>query len=190
LAKAYIRLKDRESARVYSQKFAEVDSKDRENKELQEQIRSELQMGQALFKDGKLAEARDSLEEVVRLDPDNFMAHSYLVGIYGALNSPSLAHRHLVRLQEIEPEAFETHFLTATYLYRGKRAKEALEHALEAKQLQPGFADLRNLLGNIYYSLGDRSKAIEEYAAAVKLEPEREEFRINYESVAGSSEPQ
>jgi len=190
MAKAYRQLKEKDKARIYSQKFVQADSKNRDRKGLDEQIHAGLQAGQGFFKEGKFNEARVKLEEVLELDPENFMAHSYLVGIYGALNAPGQAHEHLVRLQEIDSEAFETQFLTATYLYRMKRTREALEHALKAKQLQPGLAELRNLLGNIYFSLGERAKAVEEYAAAVKLDPEREEFRINYESIAGSSVPQ
>jgi Tfp pilus assembly protein PilF len=64
-----------------------------------------------------------------------------------------------------------------------------LEFAAKAKALQPSYPDLRNLLGNIYYALGELEKAKEEYSSAMNLAPGRSEFRLNFESVSRKLEP-
>ena len=42
-------------------------------------------------------------------------------------------------------------------------------------------AGLRNLLGNLYFSQGQTQQAVQEYRAAVELDPERPEFQMNLE---------
>lgn len=190
MARAYRKLRHAEKAGEYIQKFRQLDSSGREQRENEEKVRETLRQAQELMKTGKLLEGRRRLRDALQIDPENYLAHSYLAGISMTLGDWNLARQHLSRVEAINPDAFETKYMMASFLYQRGQPKEALDYAHKAKELQPGFADLRNLLGNIYYSLGSHEKALGEYEAAMKLEPGREEFRINYEAAARRARPQ
>ena len=183
-ARAYSRLGNREKALEYRQRFTELDRQRREVGEDSEKIHSLLQAGQEFLKQGQAEEARKRFEEVLQIDPDQVMALGYLVGIYSGRKESEKAENLLRRLQATAPEAFETLYLTTLVHYERGELQEALAAGRKAKSIQPGFSELRNLLGNILYALQDFAGAAEEYEAAYRLAPEREEFRANYLAAA------
>jgi cytochrome c-type biogenesis protein CcmH/NrfG len=58
----------------------------------------------------------------------------------------------------------------------------ALDYGVRARAGDPSNADLRNLLGHLYFSQGQAREAVQEYQAAVELDPERPEFKMNLEA--------
>lgn len=182
LARVYRQRGEQEKAADYSRKFRERDTAQRTETEAGQKISGTLREAQDLFNAGKLQDARRKFTEVLTLEPDNFMAHSYLVEIYLSASAWTMAFDHLQRLQAIDPEAFEGNYLMAAYYYQRGEPSQALTYGEKAKSLQPGLASLRNLLGNIYYALQDLESAVEEYEAAATLDPDRTEFRLNLES--------
>ena len=84
----------------------------------------------------------------------------------------------------MDPETSEGNFLEAFYWYGESNYLEALKFAEKSKMLRPGDAELRNLLGNIYFGLGRNAEALKEYEAAMKLAPDRDVFKANYQSLA------
>jgi tetratricopeptide (TPR) repeat protein len=183
IARSYRQLRDFENARIYSEKFIQGDSAEKEVQGTQQRVHNLLQEGQQLIKEGKRPEAMKRFQEVLQSDPDNYLANNYLAGMYLLQRQWDQAYFHLSRMLEKNPDAFETNFLTANFYYYRRQYKEALSYAQKAFSIQPGFAELRNLLGNVHYALGNREKAKLEYEAAMKLDPEREEYRLNFESI-------
>ena len=55
---------------------------------------------------------------------------------------------------------------------------------MKALAVQPQDAELRNLLGDIYLRRGLTAKAIEEYSLAIKLAPDRPDFREDLEKAS------
>jgi len=86
-------------------------------------------------------------------------------------------------MAELDPESVEGSYLLASYWYQRRDYPQARLHAEKAKARYPGSGSLRNLLGNIYMALRQPDEAIQEYAAAVRLNPERSDFSSNYESL-------
>ncbi len=156
----------------------------------EQELAQELTEGQELLEAGEIEPAAKVFQQVLQNNERNWIAHNRLAKIYFRLGQLRPAYDHLNRLLELDPECSETHFLTAFYWYARKDLGRSKSHAEQAKRLRPGNPDLRNLLGNVYLAQGNRSQALEEFAAATKLDPERREFRIIYESIAGDTQPQ
>jgi tetratricopeptide (TPR) repeat protein len=188
MARAYGQLRETETARGYRRRFIELDAAERTEREIDQRVHGLLQEGQRLSRAGQLVEALDRFEEAVRIDPESFLAHSYLAGIQIARGQWRRAEEHLVRLEELDSEAFETSYLRAQYFHQRGELEAAREWAEGAKDRQPGFAELRNLLGNIHFALGEFGKARQEYGAAVSLEPDRLEFQVNLETASRRAE--
>ncbi len=155
-----------------------------------QELTQKLTEGEELLEAGRIEPAAKVFQQVLQNDEQNWIAHNRLAKIYFRLGQLQPAYNHLSSLLDIDSECSETHFLTAFYWYAEKDLTRAKSHAEQARRLRPGNPDLRNLLGNVYLAQGNRSQALEEFAAATKLDPERKEFRIMYESIAGGTEPQ
>ncbi len=130
---------------------------------------------------GEVIEAVKLLERAVELEPSHWVARSYLADIYLSQNRPGLAFMHLSEMEKIDPKSPLGLLLMAQYWYQRRDYVQALDYGVRAKAADPSNADLRNLLGNLYFSQGQSREAVEEYQAAVELEPERPEFRMNLE---------
>jgi len=183
MARSYRQLRDFQKAREYSEKFIQRDSAEKSQQGIQQKVHNLLQEGQKLLKEGDQAGAEARFRAVIDLDPDHYLGNNYLAGMYLLQRRFDQAYHHLKRMLKKNPDAFETNFLTAHYYYDLRRYREALRFGLKAKSIQPGYAELRNLLGNVYFALGENAKARQEYEAAMKLDPEKEAYRLNFESI-------
>jgi Tfp pilus assembly protein PilF len=95
---------------------------------------------------------------------------------------PQRAHQHLLKMEQIDSHSVEGNYLMALYCYQREELERAGAYAERARSVQPGYAEARNLLGNIYLRLAQPEKALEEYRAAVRLAPARSDFRANLEN--------
>ena len=184
LSRAYRALGDVESAAAAVESL-QADQASR-NAETSSSSRSNSKTATAieLLAEGQIDEAHALLLEVVEEDPDNLPAHNYLAKIYISSRLFDLASRHLDELRRLAPVSFDVEYLTASFFHRGGQPDKALVAGMAARDLRPDYADLRNLLGNIYFDLGQHELAKAEYEAAVKLAPDRTEFQRNLRSVA------
>ena len=130
---------------------------------------------------GEGSEAVKLLEQAVELEPRHWVARSYLADIYLSQNRQGLAFMHLSEMEKIDPQSPLGLILMAQYWYQRRNYVQALDYGVRAKAADPSNADLRNLLGNLHFSQGQTREAVGEYQAAVELEPDRPEFRMNLE---------
>jgi Flp pilus assembly protein TadD len=184
LGQAYQRKGDSEKrAQYFNLQKAHESNLAQRQKEMRE--REELTLvtlARERLEQGNAPEALALLQQLVELNPNNWEGHQYLAKIYLSSENWQQAYAQLVRLQEIDSSAFEGNQLMADYWYRRKDYAQALRFAEKAKSVQPGNADLRNLLGNIYLTLGQLEEALEEYNLAVKYAPDRAVFRAALEA--------
>ena len=145
-----------------------------------------LNQGLRQFDQGALEEARKSFLRLVELEPGHWQAHSFLAKAYLSLRQVGQARPHIERMLEINPDNSEGSFLMALILYLQRDPQGALPYARKSKALLPGNPELRNLLGNIHLSLGERETALQEYKAAMNLAPDNFAFRSNYQAISGT----
>jgi tetratricopeptide (TPR) repeat protein len=105
-----------------------------------------FKLGLALNETGKLDEARAALEEAVKLDP-KFAQAWYNLGLaYSAQNKSELALQSLVRAESLDARSPQIPYARATILARLGRVSEARAAAQRALELQPGFAEAKQLM--------------------------------------------
>ena len=71
----------------------------------------------------------------------------------------------------------------ARYWFKQKKYENARTYAEKVKLIRPDNSELRSLLGSIYLETGQREKAREEFEAAVRLAPDRADFRAQLEKL-------
>lgn len=183
LGDSYRRLGNPDKSREYLNKYQDMSQALQEEETRNQVALSVIARGEEKLQENAVDEAKRLFEQALQKDPDNWLAHSYLAKIYLSSGFPQFAYRHLSRMEQLDPETVEGNYLLASYWYRRGDFQQARRYAEKTKARYPGSGALRNLLGNIYLELGQPDKAIQEYAAAVRLNPERSDFRSNYESL-------
>jgi Flp pilus assembly protein TadD len=123
--------------------------------------------------------AESLFKQVLGLDPTNWTALTYLVDMYLREGLLRQAYHYLVELERLDADSPTVHYLMADYWYQGRDYRRARDYAVKVETVHASNPEFRNLLGNIYLSLGEVEKAVEEYTAATELAPVRTEFRLN-----------
>jgi Flp pilus assembly protein TadD len=90
---------------------------------------------------------------------------------------------HLAKMEELDAESVVGNYLMARHWYLRKEFERARAYAEKVKQSRPAHAELRNLLGQIYLGLGQPESAGREFEEAVRLAPERVDFRENLQKL-------
>ena len=187
LSRAYRAKGDSAIAEDYANRFQTlvVTQKTREDRELRSS--QLIEQGEKEQDAGRPARARELFEEASRVNPQNWDAHGYLAEILLDSDSWAAALPHLTAMEAIDPNSPVGNFLMATYQYRSQNLEQALRYAERVKAVRPGNAELRNLLGNIQSALGKNRQALDEYATAVKLAPDRADYRQNLQAARRAS---
>ena len=136
-------------------------------------------LGDVLFKEGRLNEAIEHYQTGVRLNPDSPDIH-YNLG-HALLGTGHLAegigqYEAVVRL---EPDSAMMHDYLGDALLSAERISEAAAQYEAAVRLKPDFAEAHNNLGTALFRLGKLPEAIDHYQIAVRLEPDSAEMHSN-----------
>lgn len=179
MGQAWQRKGERQKAAEFIKKFQELKWREEQVEELERA----LARGERMLDEGKDAEARAAFEQVVQADPNNWTAHGYLAEMFLGATDWRKAWPHLAKMEELDAESVVGNYLMARHWYLRKEFERARGYAEKVKQSRPAHAELRNLLGQIYLGLGQPEKAGREFEEAVRLEPERADFRENLQKL-------
>ena len=128
-------------------------------------------LGMAYFREGKVAEARASLERAVSLSSQNYMAHYYYAFTLSRLGpdgtpvtfTPELVTKireHLQKAIELRPDFMESYNLLAfVSLVTGDNIDGAIASMKRALEVAPGRADFSLTLAQLYARSGDFKQA-------------------------------
>ncbi|MGW8178797.1 MAG: tetratricopeptide repeat protein [bacterium] len=182
LGRAYQATKNQAKARATLKKFQTLTKSGRQKEYLEIRSAELVGKGEDAMDRGDPVEAQRLFELAVEENPENWSAHGYLAEL--ALNSGSLyeAYPHLKKMEEIDPDSTTGHYLMARYWYARCDYQRSCKYAEKVKKVRPSNSTLRNMLGNIYLSLGRVPEAVQEYTSAVELAPDRPEFQRNLET--------
>jgi len=179
LGQAWQRKGERRKAAEFIKKFQEL----KRREEQAEELERTLARGERMLDEGKDREARAAFEQIVQADPNNWTAHGYLAEMFLADADWRNAWPHLAKMEELDAESVVGNYLMARHWYLRKEFERARGYAERVKQSRPAHAELRNLLGQIYLGLSEREQAIREFEEAVRLAPERADFRENLQKL-------
>lgn len=123
------------------------------------------------FRDGKLKEARDGIEQVIRIAPD-FLPGRLLAGsIYLRVNEQQQAQANLQKvLEKVPGQSLARRMMVASLLATKDvaRAEEVLKPMLEAGKNDPG---IMGLAGQVYLAKGDFDRSSDYFEKVVHLDP-------------------
>jgi Flp pilus assembly protein TadD len=183
LGRAYQQKGDRAKGDEYLKKFQEITSAEQKKEDTNWAVERLIYQGEMQLDQKNTAAARTLFEQALQIDPNQWDAHGYLAEMFLSSGDLELARQHLVKMEEIDADSVVGNYLMATYWYRLSEFERARAYAEKIKSTRPGNSELRNLLGNIYVGLGQEEKALQEYEAAVRLAPDRADFRENLQRI-------
>jgi len=128
-------------------------------------------LGNALLKEGQLAEAIVPLTTALRLNPTYVHAHNNLGVIYTKQGRLPEALAHYTESLRLKPTA-EGHVNVGNTLVQLGKLTEAEAHYTEALRLQPTATDVYNNLGVLLARQGQRAKAITTLETALRYRPD------------------
>jgi Flp pilus assembly protein TadD len=183
LGNLYQRKGDRTRSAEYRKKFQELTEAQRKKEDREREASILLVDGEKLLDQGKESEARALFEQAAGLDPNDWTSRAYLAEMLLLSGDWQRASPYLARMEELDPDSVVGNYLMAKQWFLLKEYEKARVYAEKVKLSRPAHAELRNLLGHIYLSLGRRENAKKEYEEAVRLAPERSDFRENLRRV-------
>ncbi|PWT79994.1 MAG: hypothetical protein C5B57_12965 [Blastocatellia bacterium] len=128
-------------------------------------------LGEALAKQGRMAEAIAHYREAVRIDPDFPFAHNNL-GV--ELRRQRATDEAIAQFQEAlrtKPDFAEAHNNLGNALLDQDRIDEAVTHYSAALQLNAQYVEAHNGLGIALAKAGKADEAIEHLSEAIRLQP-------------------
>ncbi len=145
--------------------------------------RAHSNLGLALFQLHRVAEAREQLEQALRLKPDYADAHYNLGVIFESQGRMRDAIEQYEQALEINPDYPAAHNNLANALAQDGKLEDAIRHYEEALRLKPDFANAHNNLGAILVRLGRPKDGIRHYEEALRLDPDYANAHYNLGAV-------
>lgn len=185
LGQAWQRKGDREKAAAFMLKFKQAREAQEKREGQESEVSRLVASGERMLDEANPKAAQSFFEQAAQEDPANWTAHAYLAEAALDAGDVPRAHRRLIRMEEIDPESVVGKYLMARRWFLSKEFEKARAYAEKVKLVRPGHAELRNLLGQIYLGLRRKEDALREFEAAVRLAPQRAEFRENLQKAEG-----
>lgn len=190
LARAYRSKGDAARSTAYMENFQQATSAERDREAHKLEAERPIAQAQRELGRGNPKTARVLFEKAVQVDPNQWEPHAYLAEMDLDASDMAGAYPHLQKLREIDPDSATGNFLMARYWFQRLNYDQARLYAEKVKLSRPANSEVRALLGGIYTKLGDKEKARQEYEEAVRLAPERADFRQRLLQSGGKPESQ
>ena len=136
-------------------------------------------LSEFLLAQGRIAEAIEAMETMIRFGEPSAADHFELGGLYALTQRYPDAARELERCVALAPESAEGHYNLGGVLRRLGRSGEAIVPLGRARDLAPHDAATHVELGLAYLESGDSATAVETLRRAVELDPDSPESRLH-----------
>ena len=141
--------------------------------------RAHNNLGQALFRAGRIQDSVTSYRAALRLQP-NYPETHYNLGVsFAQLGALPEAIGHYEAALRLQPDYPAAHNNFANALVRVDRVPEALHHYETAVRLDPAFAEAHGNLGNALLQNGQAEASVGCFTRALALKPESAESHYN-----------
>lgn len=132
-------------------------------------------LGNALLKQGRIAEAKDSYEKALAIDPGYGLAHFNLGNVFVTIANPDRATRHLQEAIKILPRFAEARGNLGKLLADRGDIDGAAQQFNQALQINPDLAPAHLNLGIVLVRQGRLSEATRHFEHVLRIQPESAE---------------
>ena len=123
------------------------------------------------FQNGKINEAKEICNEILKSEPDNFNAY-YLLGVIAFQTRNYKQSEELIsKAIEINSENFEFYNFIGIVLVHLNRFEEAIKNWTKAIEINPNSLDAYNNRGNALIKLKKNESALKDFDQAIKIKP-------------------
>ena len=123
------------------------------------------------FQNGKISEAKEICNEILKSEPDNFNAY-YLLGVIAFQTRNYKQSEELIsKAIEINSENFEFYNFIGIVLVHLNRFEEAIKNWTKAIEINPNSLDAYNNRGNALIKLKKNESALKDFDQAIKIKP-------------------
>src|SRR5213593_1248465 len=136
-------------------------------------------LGYALDRQGKLAEAIEHYRQALRIKPDYAEAHNNVGHALDGQGKSAEAIEHFQQALRIKPETAEAHVNWGLALDRQGKPAEAIEHFQQALRIQPENAEAHSNWGVVLGQQGKPAEAAEHFQQALRIKPDYADARAN-----------
>ncbi|HJT78448.1 MAG TPA: tetratricopeptide repeat protein [Gemmataceae bacterium] len=147
-----------------------------------------LNRARALLAEGRRPEARQSIEAVLRDEPDNPDAHLLLGFVCQDERKPGEAAEELRRAGELAPDHPLVYPALGAVLLEQHRDEEAIVAYREALRISPSEATAHANLGLLLARAGRTEEAVVQYRCALALHPDAPEWRADLARIQTAGE--
>jgi len=140
-------------------------------------------LGVALQKKGRIAEAISHYTEALRLNPNYAQAHNNLGITLRKQGRVAEAIRHFYVAVQVDPTYADPHFSIGNIMEQQGRITEAVRYYINALKLKPDYADAHTNLGYVLLQKGKVREALVYFQKAARLKPDSELVQNNLKSV-------
>jgi tetratricopeptide (TPR) repeat protein len=144
-----------------------------------EDAAAHLNLGNALARVGRLAEAAASYRHALDADPEFAQAHNNLGELWLERGRADEALVSCQQALRIRPNFAHAHQNVGTALVRLGRFDEAASSCRRAIAIDPGFAEAHNSLGSALLGLGHPQEAIASFKRSLDINPDFAEAHAN-----------
>jgi len=128
-------------------------------------------LGQALFLQGRVAEAEARYVQALQLDPGNALAHYNLANILGNDGRTSRAISEYAEALKLQPDLFEAHNNLGLAFWKTGRLPDAIAEFEATLRLHPDSFEAHCNLAEVLAQAGRLPEAIVQYGQALRIEP-------------------
>ena len=108
----------------------------------------------------------------MEIQPDNYLATFCMAMAHAALGDAEKAQVYFDRTLKMKADSLDVHTGYAGFLIKQQRYDEALVQTQAALDINPASYEAHNTLGSLLLDRGDREKAWQHIAEALRLEPD------------------
>ena len=140
-----------------------------------------------LLEQGKPDQAIKQCRAEMEIRPDSTIAAFCMAMSHAALGDADKAQMYFDRTLEMEADSIDIHLGYADFLIKQQRYDEALVQVQAALDINPASFEAHNTLGGLLLERGDREKAWQHIAEALRLEPDYAPAMENLRRFKGGS---
>jgi len=144
---------------------------------------SRLDLADALWELGRVAEAKAHLVKLLEIDPGHALAHFHLASILRAQGKLDEAAGHFREALRGEPSLHGAHVALAMILLETGHPDQSAEHFAEAVRTEPQKGLTNHVCAELMYGKGRLEEAVRYYQSALKQNPEYVPSLLNLAAV-------